>query len=675
MGVTGLLPVLKSVMDQVHVSKYDGNTVGVDASDWLYKGAYSCPVDLVLGRPTDAYLNYAMQHLKLLQQHNIRPILVFDGAPLPSKAQENAARSRFRANWLQKARKLLQEAKEDQDPRAVFSACTKAVSVTNDMIMRLIAVLRKMNITFYVAPYEADAQLAFLSRQKIVDVVISQDSDCVPYGVKTVLYKLNSDGWGCELKRRSLGANEELSFVGWSEEMFIQLCVLAGCDYCPSVSGVGIITAYKLVNENKTPIKVLKALQQQKGSLVPENFSEQFYSAILTYRHQLVFDPRDGKLKMLSPLDVSKDILPLVEKGLHFLGNVELRDEVVASIASGQLHPVTHESYVWNNTAANVRLEEEPGISNSKTSRTRSLTSSESSGMAMPQQDYRPIDPLFGEISSHMRTANPRTRYQKPRPSSCSSWTHLDSVLGSSDHIVNFRSPKVSENFRPLAALHDPSASIRSLSINAQDLKNFKSLPIRDQVKRVRNPTNRRRDGKGSGFDGEVLCRVEHGNVSNPGTITESRLKSAAIEGNYGRLTDEENAPLKQEKRRRLSQCPSLPSSSLSSQGSNCFSHTQLYRPTPFGCGQRPFSPTNSVHKLPPRHSQHTYPADPKPTSRNAFAVSAEEKWDRILCEELDETNSSGSQVGDDEVSCARSSSCVSHRQPLASINEVLNDS
>ena len=40
----GLLPVLKSVTDQVHVSKYAEMIVGVDASGWLYKG-----VDLVFG--------------------------------------------------------------------------------------------------------------------------------------------------------------------------------------------------------------------------------------------------------------------------------------------------------------------------------------------------------------------------------------------------------------------------------------------------------------------------------------------------------------------------------------------------------------------------------------------------------------------------------------------------
>ena len=94
------------------------------------------------------------------------------------------------------------------------------------MVRTLITVLQNMGIMFYVAPYEADAQLAFLSRHKIVDVVISDDSDCVPYGVKTVLFKLGATGWGSELKRRSLGANEDLSFNGWTEEMVRVLLLL-----------------------------------------------------------------------------------------------------------------------------------------------------------------------------------------------------------------------------------------------------------------------------------------------------------------------------------------------------------------------------------------------------------------------------------------------------------------
>lgn len=48
MGIAGLLPALKSVTHQVHIAKYAGKTVGIDAAGWLYRGAYSCPMDVVL---------------------------------------------------------------------------------------------------------------------------------------------------------------------------------------------------------------------------------------------------------------------------------------------------------------------------------------------------------------------------------------------------------------------------------------------------------------------------------------------------------------------------------------------------------------------------------------------------------------------------------------------------
>lgn len=55
MGVKDLLPMLKSVTDQVHISKYAGKVVGIDAAGWLYKGAFSCSVDVVQGKDTNAY--------------------------------------------------------------------------------------------------------------------------------------------------------------------------------------------------------------------------------------------------------------------------------------------------------------------------------------------------------------------------------------------------------------------------------------------------------------------------------------------------------------------------------------------------------------------------------------------------------------------------------------------
>ncbi len=53
MGIQGLLPCLRSITTAVHVSKYAGRRVAVDAYSWLHKGAYSCSRELCESTPTD----------------------------------------------------------------------------------------------------------------------------------------------------------------------------------------------------------------------------------------------------------------------------------------------------------------------------------------------------------------------------------------------------------------------------------------------------------------------------------------------------------------------------------------------------------------------------------------------------------------------------------------------
>ena len=56
MGITGLLPVLKSITNGKHVSSYAGKKVAIDAYSWLHKGAYSCSRELCEGLPTTKWV-------------------------------------------------------------------------------------------------------------------------------------------------------------------------------------------------------------------------------------------------------------------------------------------------------------------------------------------------------------------------------------------------------------------------------------------------------------------------------------------------------------------------------------------------------------------------------------------------------------------------------------------
>lgn len=67
----------------------------------------------------------------------------------------------------------------------------EAIEITAAMVYRFIQELRCLQVNFIVAPYEADAQLAFMYKQGLIDVVITEDSDLLAYGVQKVLFKMN----------------------------------------------------------------------------------------------------------------------------------------------------------------------------------------------------------------------------------------------------------------------------------------------------------------------------------------------------------------------------------------------------------------------------------------------------------------------------------------------------
>ncbi|CAM9639417.1 unnamed protein product, partial [Phaeothamnion confervicola] len=300
MGIPGLLPVLKSITRRVTLEDYRGFTVGVDGNCWLHRGAASCSEELCQGVHTDRYVGVCMRLVSLLQSHGVRPLLVFDGAALPAKGARNAERREARRENLEKARAAL-AAGEAAAARQHFA---RAVSVTPTMVQRLVVELRRAGIPFVVAPYEADAQLAFLSKQGVVDAVVTEDSDSLPYGCRRVFFKLDNCGVGEEIEFRNLAANEALLFGGWTNGMFLDMCLLAGCDYLPPVRGVGIITAHKLVARHRSHEAVLAALRRAPpgGAAMPDGFEALYARARLTFRHQCVYDPREKRMVHLMPL-------------------------------------------------------------------------------------------------------------------------------------------------------------------------------------------------------------------------------------------------------------------------------------------------------------------------------------------------------------------------------------
>ncbi|EDO31577.1 predicted protein, partial [Nematostella vectensis] len=304
MGIQGLLPLLKPIHRSVNISEFKGQTVGVDAYCWLHKGAYGCAMDLVEGKKTTVYINYVLKRINMMLFHDVKPVLVFDGAYLPSKANKEAERRKSRNENKANGLAFLRAGN-----RAKAQECfQKCVDISPDMALEVIKMCRSKGVDCIVAPYEADAQLAYLMKKNIIQAVISEDSDLLVYGCKKVMFKMDASGYGTLVSLDHLSELTNLKMHEFTLEKFRHMCILSGCDYLPSIKGIGLIKANKLLrnssNINKACINLtlVRNLRMDDQYRVPVDYEKSFKQADETFLYQRVFDPVSCELVPLNPI-------------------------------------------------------------------------------------------------------------------------------------------------------------------------------------------------------------------------------------------------------------------------------------------------------------------------------------------------------------------------------------
>lgn len=186
------------------------------------------------------------------------PIVVFDGKPLPIKKATDDSRLRSRNSHLHKARILFREGNR----AAAMTHYRQSVRITDEMTSKVIVMLQQHNIEFVVAPFEADAQLAFLSVIGYIDVVITEDSDAIAYGCSKILFKLDHSGRAKMYSKDSLSNNIDYLFLDWTDDMMRLMCSLAKNDYCTRhLRGIGIKTAHQYVSQCKSLESLIQFLR------------------------------------------------------------------------------------------------------------------------------------------------------------------------------------------------------------------------------------------------------------------------------------------------------------------------------------------------------------------------------------------------------------------------------
>ncbi|GAU13075.1 hypothetical protein TSUD_173750, partial [Trifolium subterraneum] len=119
-----------------------------------------------------------------------------------------------------------------------------AESVDSELFTECQELLQMFGLPYIIAPMEAEAQCAYLELSKLVDGVVTDDSDVLLFGARSVYKNIFDDRKYVETYL--MGDIEKE--LGLTREKLIRMALLLGSDYTEGVSGIGIVNAVEVIN-------------------------------------------------------------------------------------------------------------------------------------------------------------------------------------------------------------------------------------------------------------------------------------------------------------------------------------------------------------------------------------------------------------------------------------------
>ena len=293
------------------------------------------------------YTNYVIKICHNLLQHGglCGLLIVFDSPHrLPLKDNESAERERKRSAALREARDLKRRGMHEE----AYKKYGSAIKVTHEMAMNTARAVGKKfakrgqrcAVECMFAPFEADAQLVCAVRDGLADAVMTEDSDVLVYSVAanvpfSIVYKFKHDDGSCvilntnwlcdgkggddeacsdsggttaalaELCRGSkhvfasqlrMFHTRECRERGSGRRLFVQACILSGCDFVPHLSGFGTKKAFKLIHQNASRSSERRLHQICKSIRASTSTSSSSSSSISNDKDvNAVFNPKHMK--------------------------------------------------------------------------------------------------------------------------------------------------------------------------------------------------------------------------------------------------------------------------------------------------------------------------------------------------------------------------------------------
>ena len=297
MGIKGLTQLIKkhSPDSIIHepLYKMKGKRLAIDTSIFLYKS-------LMNVRSKGDYLKNSqgkiVSHIQglyyktnQLLTFGITPIYIFDGKPPQEKNDCIKAR-------VKKAEECKEKMETTDNLQEKQNLEKGSIRIKKEYIDDLKHIFSLMGVSYIHANGEAEAYASELCRLGFVDGVMTEDMDTLSYGCPLLMRSCIDKS----IKRPEIVSTfnfqKILEDFKMNHDEFIDMCILCGCDYCPTIPKVGPARAMKFIQKYNN---IENLINSEEKITISEEFKNKYIAS------RGLFKVFDGKID-LENLPISK---------------------------------------------------------------------------------------------------------------------------------------------------------------------------------------------------------------------------------------------------------------------------------------------------------------------------------------------------------------------------------
>jgi flap endonuclease-1 len=299
MGIKDLLKFLRKnspgCLIKKKITDYEGKTIAIDTSLIIYKyitAVRKTGKDLLSneGRITSHLLGIINLIIKLLN-YKITPVFIFDGkAP-------NIKKNTLKKRWEHK-----KHAEDELNNNLELTAeqkiaCyIKSTKITNEIIEDTIKLLKVLGIPYIQAPEEADSQCVCLLEKNLIYAVATEDMDLLTYKCNRLLKNFYSS---FDSDIIEINYDVMIKELKLTDNQFLDLCILLGCDYLPTLPGLGQVKSFDYIKKHQSIEKILENTKIKE----PENYNYKQVQDYFTTASSKCIVPIEEDLKIKQEID------------------------------------------------------------------------------------------------------------------------------------------------------------------------------------------------------------------------------------------------------------------------------------------------------------------------------------------------------------------------------------